>query len=452
MNTTPLLRLDRLVLRNFRCFAECTIDWHPTLTVLVAENGRGKTTLLDAAGIALNTFIATLRGMPQGHGFTNADVRVVQAANGDMTSELPTEFDADGCVNGQQVHWNRALHSTGRHSRTTVKNTAVLRNVTQALRSSIARDSTPPLLPLVAFYGTGRLWSEHRLTQQKKQFATDDRERTAGYVDCLSSSSSFKGLSTWYENKMREARDPRFAAVLKRNLSLLAGVQEAIRTALEPTGWSALDWDPLQGALSVRHPDHGQLPLSALSDGVRNMIALVADIARRCASLNSHLSEDAARQTPGVLLVDEIDMHLHPRWQQRVVELLRRTFPNIQMLLTTHSPHVLSTVDRECIRVISLQDGRGVVETPSFQTRGIESADVLSAIMRVDPIPQIEEAAWLSTYRALIERDEASTAAGAALLAKLNGHFGETHPVMLDCARLLRFQSFRRTRSAAENV
>ena len=63
----------------------------------------------------------------------------------------------------------------------------------------------------------------------------------------------------------------------------------------------------------VKHPKYGRLPLSALSDGVRNMIGLIADIAHRCARLNPHLSEDVARQTPGVLLIDEVDMHLHPR-------------------------------------------------------------------------------------------------------------------------------------------
>ena len=95
----------------------------------------------------------------------------------------------------------------------------------------------------------------------------------------------------------------------------------------------------------VEHPEYGRLPLSSLSDGVRNMIALIADIAHRCARLNPHLSEEAARQTPGVLLIDEVDMHLHPRWQQLVVDLLRKAFPSLQIILSTHSPHVLSTVE-----------------------------------------------------------------------------------------------------------
>ena len=182
----------------------------------------------------------------------------------------------------------------------------------------------------------------------------------SGYTDCLSSSSSFKGMVAWYENKWNETRDPRFSTELSKNLPLLAAVQKATRVVLEPTGWCELDWDFEKKSLVVGHRDYGRLPLSALSDGVRNMVALIADIARRCASLNPHLSEEAAQLTPGVLLIDEVDMHLHPRWQQLIVDLLRKAFPAMQMILTTHSPHVLSTVDKESIRVIRLQDGRGL--------------------------------------------------------------------------------------------
>ena len=183
--------------------------------------------------------------------------------------------------------------------------------------------------------------------------------------------------------------------------------------------------------------------MSVLSDGVRTMIALVADIAYRCASMNPHLSSEAARQTPGVILIDEVDMHLHPRWQQKVVELLRKTFPALQMILTTHSPHVLSTVDKESIRVIHLRDGLGVVETPVFQTRGVESAEVLASVMGVDPIPQVEEARSLSHYRALIEDGLANDLVTQSLRQKLTSHFGESHPLILDCDRLIRFQNFR---------
>src|SRR5580700_10874287 len=117
------------------------------------------------------------------------------------------------------------------------------------------------------------------------------------------------------------------------------------------------------------------------------------------------------------------------------------------MILTTHSPHVLSTVEKDSIRVIGLRDGQGLIDTPTLQTRGVESADVLASIMGVDPVPQIEEARWLSDYRALIEDGKAETGEAGELRSKLISHFGESHPLILDCERLIRFQSFKLKRN-----
>lgn len=448
------LRLNRFRLKNFRCFGECEIELHPDLTVLVAENGQGKTAILDAIGIALGFFTDTIAGAVQSHKFYLYDVRLVPGSAGTMDPVLPTQFDAHGYVSGQELHWSRALRSYG-HSRNSTKEAESLRQAANALNAEINADlalgtQSSLILPLVAFYGTGRLWSEHRLTEGKKSFVTRPHERLSGYIDCLSSSSSFKGMVAWYENKWNEVRDPRFSTELTKNVALIRAVQEAINIVMTPTGWRELDWDPERRGLVVEHASYGRLPLSALSDGVRNMVALVGDVARRCASLNPSLSEDAARKTPGVLLIDEVDMHLHPRWQQFVVDLLRKAFPCLQIILSTHSPHVLSTVSKESIRIIRLRDGAGLIETPIMQTRGIQSADVLSSIMRVDPVPELEEARWLTEYKALIEDGKIETDDAQLLRSKLVAHFGETHPVILDCERLLRFQKFRVKRVHSE--
>jgi predicted ATP-binding protein involved in virulence len=447
--TSTHLRLGRLYLRNFRCFGECTLDLHEDLTVLVAENGRGKTAILDAIGIALGMFVDAIAGTRQFYGFDRTDVRLVKAQAGDMAPALPTQFVADGYVAGQAVQWSRALRKYSLRARSTTKDAEDLRQVTQQLRKSLdvpagQGPEGTAILPLVAFYGTGRLWSEHRLTKGKRKYAIDVGGRLSGYIDCLSSSSSFKGVVAWYANKMDEIGDPKFARELSTTVPLVTAVNEAVRVVLKPTGWCDLIWDPARKYLVVEHSSHGQLPLSALSDGVRNMIALIADIARRCASLNPQLSEEAARLTPGVLLIDEVDMHLHPRWQQTLVDLLRKAFPCLQMIVSTHSPHVLSAVDSESIRVIRLHDGHGVSEMPPFQTRGVESADILAKVMDVDPVPQIEPARWLSDYRALIQMGEHESRAGRSLLEQLVAHFGAEHPVLVEVETLRRLQEFRR--------
>jgi predicted ATP-binding protein involved in virulence len=468
MTLPTTLRLDRLELRNFRCFSECTIDLHPELTVLVAENGRGKTAVLDAIGISLGLFVDTIANGRHGHGFERSDVRLARNADGSMVPELPVELKASGSADGSRLSWRRAVNTLGKHRvRTTSREAKTLVAAAEGLRQRLTefaggkRDQPPPL-PLVAFYGTGRLWSEHKLTERKRGAGQSSIGRVAGYLDSLSSSSSFKAFADWYERMANAARSTTSVALgpAERPEKLLAAVRNATRIVLEPTRWHDIDWEfpPVddngqpQGAgyLVVEHPDHGRLPLSVLSDGVRNMIALVADLAHRCARLNPQFGEKAAELTPGILLIDEVDMHLHPRWQQLVVGLFQRAFPAMQLVVSTHSPHVLSTVDVNCIRVIRVVDGAGVLQTPKFQTKGVESADVLAAIMGVDPVPQVEEAKELSEYRSLIEDGAAGTAKAVTLRKKLVEHFGHDHPLILDCDRLLRFQAFKRSKQPGE--
>ncbi len=466
MTLPSTLRLDRLALRNFRCFGECIVDLHPTLTVLVAENGRGKTAVLDAIGIALGLFVDTIAGRGQSCGFDRTDIRLVAGMDGVMLPSLPVEIAASGEADGERLSWSRAVNSVGKNGvRTANRDAKTIRKAAERIFQRLSgfasgeRAQAPPL-PLVASYGTGRLWSERRFTKLKRGVDPSAMGRVAGYFDSLSSSSSFRAFTDWYGRTANAARSATAVAYgpSERPEKLLAAVRDATRTVLEPTRWRDIDWEfasndedgqvKAPGHLVVEHPDEGRLPLAALSDGVRNMVALVADLAHRCVRLNPHFGEQAAKLTPGILLIDEVDMHLHPRWQQLVVGLLQSAFPAMQMVLSTHSPHVLSTVDVSSIRVIRLQEGRGVLDTPRFQTKGVQSADVLAAIMSVDPVPQVEEARQMSAYRALVEDGAADTQPARALREKLIAHFGHDHPLVVDCDRLIRFQAFKRRASA----
>ena len=458
MNINNSLRLDRLLLKNFRCFADCTIDLHPELTVLVADNGQGKTAILDGIGIALGLFINTIMGTSQLHRFDRTDVRLVRQDGSIMQPQLPAYFRAEGYINGKFIHWHRRLNGYGKRARTSTKDAEILIQEAQRLRESVEKysinDMGAPLLPIIAFYGTGRLWSEHRLTEEKKTYRTISNDRMSGYIDCLSPSSSFKGFVIWYETMWNAVRDPKSSILPpeSRPQTLLAAIQAATKIVLEPTKWNELDWDFENRILRVMHPDHGVLPISALSDGIRTMIALVADIAYRCVSLNPHLSDKAAQLTPGIVLIDEIDMHLHPKWQQKVVDLLRTAFPSIQLIVSTHSPHVLSTVDRESIRIIRVFDGEAIIDTPTYQTRGVESADVLARIMDVDSVPQVEEAQQLSEYRALIQQHLLDTPKAQKLREQLEKHFGSTHPVIEECERLIRFEQLKQNLSSSSKL
>jgi predicted ATP-binding protein involved in virulence len=121
------------------------------------------------------------------------------------------------------------------------------------------------------------------------------------------------------------------------------------------------------------------------------MIGLVADIAHRTARLNPHLGESAAIETPGIVLIDEVDMHLHPQWQQVVLKSLEQAFPLLQFIVTTHSPQVLTTLRKENIRIFSCDEqGKWTAPEPATSPLAHESGDALAHIMGTHPRPEIQ--------------------------------------------------------------
>ncbi|MFW6002081.1 MAG: hypothetical protein ACOCQD_01970, partial [archaeon] len=148
------------------------------------------------------------------------------------------------------------------------------------------------------------------------------------------------------------------------------------------------------------------------------------------------------------VLIDEIELHHHPSWQQKIIDSLQWAFPYIQFIVTTNSPQVLSTVDNNSIRIISKSNrGSQYIETPQFQTRGIDSSYILAVLMGVDPKPDIQEVRDLNEYIVLIENNEIEREKAKDLRKKLETHFGKDHYVILDCDRLIRMQKFKQRKS-----
>lgn len=201
-------------------------------------------------------------------------------------------------------------------------------------------------------------------------------------------------------------------------------IQRATNEVLKETGWHNVAYSQQHDkSLVLRHKDKGILKVDQLSDGIKNMLAMVADIAYRCSHLNSHFGKDAAKLSKGIVLIDEVDMHLHPKWQQTVIEGLTRAFPNIQFIVTTHSPQVLSTVAKESIRIIS----EGKVVQPAINTRGEESKIILEDLMHVPSRPKDAMSEKLKTYLERINRGDINSEAIQVQRKELEAHYGPNH-------------------------
>ena len=470
------MKLTRITLENYRCYQSLSIDLHEQTTVLVADNGQGKTAILDAIRVALWPYVSqfdlassTLVG--PGNTITIDDVRIVKASDvsspatigvlDEMARQMPCSVKAEGNYGKGETSWERYRDSEATKSRTKGDEPckelkAYAKQLQQAARNL---EAPPQSLPVFGYYGTGRLWKEKRLTEAKKGSKSNDEGiRTFAFRDCLDPASSYRQFEEWFrvayikvlENQLQKLqRGATFLDVDPKLKTPVKVVQDAINEVLKPVGWQNLQFGLQDKALVLRHKDYGVMKAEQLSDGIKNILAMVANIAYRCVLLNGHLGKDAAKESTGIVMIDEVDMHLHPQWQQTVIGSLQAAFPNIQFVLTTHSPQVLSTVPAECIRIIrhELNADTGKMESSaepaSIQSLGVGSADVMAQLQGVDPVPNVKQAQWLTEYKRLITQGEHTSGTGNELKGKICGHFGETHQEWLECERLIRLQAMK---------
>jgi predicted ATP-binding protein involved in virulence len=441
------MKVTSLKLENFRCFKELSVDFHEQLTVLVAPNGQGKSSVLDALRIALWPYVSAFDVVPGtmlSTGIEIDDVRLVRSERKKaMEPILPTRIETGFTYQGQVLQSARQRDKVSKGSRTSSKEAKALEQVGRKLQHQVrihtendteANDEV--VLPCVAFYGTGRLWKQRYLTL-KKQSSSDFFSRTYAYVGCLDSGSDYKFFAEWFfhlyasdfEQKTKAMERQDYAGLVDEALpyaELMQCIRDAVNLVMKDQGWHNLSYSPSQKTLIMTSDDRGELKVDQLSDGLKSVVAMVADIAYRCVRLNVHLGREAARETTGVVIIDEVDMHLHPSWQQTIVHSLQEAFPRIQFIVTTHSPQVLSTVRRNNIRIIqSMQVDANTAEQPLGRTYGEPSGDVLHSVMSVDPRPPIDEKPDLQRLTELVDQGLYDCPEAVQLMQQLITTLGE---------------------------
>lgn len=450
MNNQERCAIKTLKLLNFRCFEELNINFNEHLSVFVAPNGCGKTAILDAVAIALRLFTDTIEGRSTSKGFETKDIRLVQNPLQQMEQVPPVRFEAYGCFFDRCINWARERHSE-KSLRTKTSEALALKKLAKDLvKSNLLwaqkKESIAPIFPIIAYYGTGRLWATTKIKKEKpdKQ-AINARYR--GYADSLNPASHYKFFMEWFaRNSSSWMASVVFDSPNMALQGLLDSIKRAVDIALKPAGWQKLAWNITESYSVASHPDKGTLPVDMLSDGIRNMIGLVADIAHRAARLNPHLDAEAHLKTPGIVLIDEVDMHLHPQWQQHVLQSLQQAFPMVQFIVTTHSPQVLSTVAAESIFMVEQSaDGSWSIAQPMLQTQGVESGRVMSEVMRTDQIPELPIIEKLNEYYMLIQTHEYDTDSALRLRARLVEHYGDTHPVIQEADRMISIEKFKQS-------
>lgn len=366
------MRIDQLQLSNFKCFESREFVFHPQFNLIVGSNGSGKTSVLDALAVAAGSWLLGMRGADSRHIRAN-ELRLCGFQNGsdfNWEPQFPCEVAASGLVQGKAMTWKRGV--LGPKGRTTQTGARAIKLLASQENTAVSKGETNNL-PLISYYGTGRLWLEPResfqVTDPAAVTGKEGSTRLAGYENSVDPRLSVAQLSryfarqTWIAFQYQNEHFPAFAAVRRAIVDCLEGAND-------------IRFDARLGEVVADMQNGVSQPFSNLSDGQRCMLAMVGDIAQKATRLNPHLGGEVLQETQGIVLIDELDLHLHPVWQRRVIEDLRNTFPRIQFICTTHSPFLIQSL--RCGEELLMLAGQ-----PTAELNNLSIAEIAQGIQGV---------------------------------------------------------------------
>ena len=330
-------RINKLYLKDYRLFGSTsqtiTFSEDRNVTIIVGNNGSGKSSILDAISAVISAFTSNFPGQSIKQ-FSDYDVHITEEERmGDylyVGAQFSTTYNGD--IEIQRYRQGRTKSPEG-----------VLRGVRSYAELLMGKinDNEPCNLPIVAYYGTGRgqIKAPERRRDFKKVFTRWD-----AYSGALEANANFKQFIQWFD--LMEDSERRERETLRdwdfKNKSL-----ETVRRALslfvgDKFTNPRMELHPMRFVMDelLENGDKRQIRIEQMSDGYKIITAMVADIASRMAEANPEMEDPLLSN--GIVLIDEIDLHLHPKWQRTIVGRLTETFPNIQFIVSTHSPIIIS--------------------------------------------------------------------------------------------------------------
>lgn len=440
------MKLKKIELTNFRAFDHLSLELQEDVNVLVALNGQGKTSILDAIAQGLGPMLTRLPKI-SGIGTRNIDIKQ------DDTGKLrPYSRIAMELTNGTEWDLTEKRDQT-KATTSSIPKPKRLKELHEYVDFFIDafNDDQPYTLPIVAYYGTGR--GVFDIPERRRSFQKSF-SRFEALTDALHSRVNFRRFFEWFysmEDKERRGiqknRDwdyklPELEAVR----SVITG-GNSIRGLLPDFSNPRTEVTPLRFLVDWKRGDGhvDTFRIEQLSDGFRTTLAMVMDIAGRMAEANPEAEDILA--TPGIVLIDEVDLHLHPEWQQRILPELQNIFPNIQWIVSTHSPQVLTTVEARCIYMIKNENGKSSAGSPAFSL-GAQSSDALQDIQGVTLRPEssIQIVKELSRYKELVKDGAEESEEALKLRAKLDNWGKEHVPELMKIDMDIRLRNSRKNR------
>ncbi len=422
--------ISKLSLRNFKCYKNLDLVLQPGVNILYGVNGTGKTSIAEGITVAAGSFFISMSSV-QKRNFERSDIRI-EYKEGMPSPEyqFPVQIIAEGCVLEENIQWSRELNTisggiTMIHAKEMNK---LSDDATLSVQNGLFKQ-----LPIIAYFSTQRLFTDRRESDK------NPIGRFGGYYNALNATNTRKHIQKWFKDAEYEQYQKRQTDGTFTNFGL-EGIRELILKSFEEDWTRIYYYEPESNKLSdsglyIVHKDGRTISERLLSDGYRNFLWLLIEIAWRCYTLNPFLGKDAFAETKGIVIIDEVDLHLHPKWQQRIVPILAEAFPNIQFVITTHSPIVLSSVKGNVLR---LEGDKVYVQENLY---GLKPSQVLEGFMQIqERLPQFLDD--IQHYFTLINQEKGKSSEALALRKKLEEDISQNDPMFTEADALINFYSY----------
>lgn len=391
------MNINNITIDNFRGFEHKFFEFDPKMNVILGDNTTGKTTLLQAVQIALGAFLQEMTFLPGGNGYSRNfrptdHVKIYsESSKGFIPIKQKPSIEVNAeCVIGQFDKLTQQINTSINNiwwKRTSNKNSKA--NALQLMnfvadiedkRRKADEEGTNSLFPLFLSFGATRLEKNYRGAEKTKQRETRE---TKAYKCALDEQVDFKGAFDWiYRYEKSFDKGSEFAGT---NEAFLNAIKDAIPAIRQ------IDIDTKNNEFTAqikmsKDDEPYWLTYDMMSAGFKAMINITAEIAHRCIELNGFLGLEAVKKTPGIVMIDEVDLYLHPHWQQHILSDLQTAFPEIQFIVTTHSPFIVQSVKSK--NVITLD---GVKGDSNPDMRSIEDIAVTEMNMDTARFPRYQQ-------------------------------------------------------------
>lgn len=480
--------LRSMSLTDFRRFQQLDMNFEEDLTIIIGNNGQGKTSILYAIAKTLSWFTANiLKEDSSGQRLNEySDIRNDSDNN---FSDISSNFFFGKGLKNISIRLSRSALGAAERRESIIKPAKEVADVWRVINESKIVN-----LPIFALYSVER---SHPFSKLARESIGKREDRFDAYNHALTGAGRFDHFVEWFIYLHKRAKAQGASAIelleeqvhdLKQSVQngltsmvplleetqkkLLAAQMRKVNVQSVNMPTEATQMEIVSRAITMVVPsisriwvetesgvdiikvtnDLQDVSIEQLSDGQRVFLALIADLARRMIMLNPLLKNPLEGR--GIVLIDEIELHLHPKWQQEVITILRTVFPNIQFVITTHSPIVLSTTDARCIREFrqNSENGELFLDSPPIQTKGSENSEILEQVMGVFATPpNIEESHLVSKFeKSIIGENDNLSAKSLELYNKIVSHFGQHSSELKKADSLIRLHRMKNKISKAK--